>query len=326
MTAGDWRTDPPEPARRTTAGGTSASSGTAARCTPLAGGYHDYAFCRSTRCSSGHCPSPSRAARGSCRCCSRRPVRRGAGAARAVDGAAVWSRVRRPVRGAARDLPVLRGVLDRRTQRPVHGADARRVPRAERAKAIPAGILLALATLTRLQGAALIVPLAWLLWDGAGGRWSSLRSSFRPSWLALLLGPAAARRVRVGIWLTGDTASYASARARGGRARWRRSGRSPMPREHRDGRDRVHAGRQFVVLLGAVFLLVCVVATASRGVRLVGVLSSGSPGGSRRPSGGWAAPSVDPRGRRAATPARLPARRRCSPRSRSRPMRAEGRA
>ena len=56
----------------------------------------------------------------------------------------------------------------------------------ERRRVLLAGVLLALATLTRLQGLALIVPLAWILWEQAGGRG---RSS---SWAALLLGPLAA--------------------------------------------------------------------------------------------------------------------------------------
>ena len=58
---------------------------------------------------------------------------------------------------------------------------------AERGRAVPAGLLLALATLTRLQGVALIVPLAWILWEQAGRP-----RAIRPSWLALLLGPLAA--------------------------------------------------------------------------------------------------------------------------------------
>jgi hypothetical protein len=86
---------------------------------------------------------------------------------------------------------------------------------AERGRAIPAGIFLGLATLTRLQGAVLIVPIAWLLWERAGRpRWT-----IRPSWFALLLGPAAAA-VALGwvIWLTGDTTSYAAAQGAWGRA------------------------------------------------------------------------------------------------------------
>ena len=39
---------------------------------------------------------------------------------------------------------------------------------AERGRAVPAGLLLALATLTRLQGVALVIPLAWILWEQAG--------------------------------------------------------------------------------------------------------------------------------------------------------------
>jgi hypothetical protein len=86
---------------------------------------------------------------------------------------------------------------------------------AERGRAIPAGILLGMATLARLQGAALIVPIAWLLWEGAGRP----RRSIRPSWFALLLGPAAAAAAFGWVvWLTGDTVSYAAAQEAWGRA------------------------------------------------------------------------------------------------------------
>jgi len=66
----------------------------------------------------------------------------------------------------------------------------------------------------------LILPLAWLLWEGAGRPgWSSLRAAFRPSWLALLLGPAAAGAAFLWVlWLTGDTASYAAAQGAWGRS------------------------------------------------------------------------------------------------------------
>jgi len=87
---------------------------------------------------------------------------------------------------------------------------------AERGRAVSAGVLVAVATLTRLQGAALIVPLAWILWEGAGRpSWGGLR----PSWLALLLGPAAALGAFLWVvWLTGDSTSYAAAQGAWGRS------------------------------------------------------------------------------------------------------------
>jgi hypothetical protein len=65
---------------------------------------------------------------------------------------------------------------------------------------------------------ALLIPLAWILWDHAGRPAPAWRA-VRPSWLALLLGPIAA----VGlygwvIWLTGDAASYAAAQGAWGRS------------------------------------------------------------------------------------------------------------
>ena len=88
---------------------------------------------------------------------------------------------------------------------------------AERGRAVPAGVFLALATLTRLQGAALIIPVAWILWEGAG-RPRSI-GAFKPAWLALLLGPAAAVGAYLWVvWLTGDSASYAAAQGAWGRS------------------------------------------------------------------------------------------------------------
>ena len=82
---------------------------------------------------------------------------------------------------------------------------------AERRRPVLAGVLLALATLTRLQGAVLVLPLAWLLW--------SHDRRPRPSWLALLLGPiAAAAAFAWVIWLTGSVASYGAAQGAWGRA------------------------------------------------------------------------------------------------------------
>jgi hypothetical protein len=89
---------------------------------------------------------------------------------------------------------------------------------AERGRAVAAGVFLALATLTRLQGAALIIPLAWVLWDNAG-RPTPVHKAIRPSWLALLLGPAAAVGAYAWvIWLTGDAGSYAAAQGAWGRS------------------------------------------------------------------------------------------------------------
>jgi hypothetical protein len=88
---------------------------------------------------------------------------------------------------------------------------------AERGRAVPAGVCLALATLTRLQGAALVIPVAWILWEVAG-RPRSIRG-LTPSWLALLLGPAAAVGAYLWVvWLTGDSASYAAAQGAWGRS------------------------------------------------------------------------------------------------------------
>jgi hypothetical protein len=85
---------------------------------------------------------------------------------------------------------------------------------AERGRAVPAGLLLALATVTRLQGVALVIPLAWILWEQAGRP-----GTIRLSWLALLLGPLAAVGAYAWvIWLTGDAGSYAAAQGAWGRA------------------------------------------------------------------------------------------------------------
>ena len=88
---------------------------------------------------------------------------------------------------------------------------------AERGRAVPAGVFLALATLTRLQGAALVIPVAWILWEGAG-RPRSI-GALKPSWLALLLGPAAFVGAYAWVvWLTGDSTSYAAAQGAWGRS------------------------------------------------------------------------------------------------------------
>jgi Gpi18-like mannosyltransferase len=82
----------------------------------------------------------------------------------------------------------------------------------ERKRVLVAGVLLALATVTRLQGAVLVIPMAWLLWENAGRPRPSLR------WAALLLGPLAALAAFAWvIWLTGDAGAYGSAQAGWGR-------------------------------------------------------------------------------------------------------------
>jgi hypothetical protein len=82
----------------------------------------------------------------------------------------------------------------------------------EQKRVLLAGVLLALATLTRLQGVVLIVPMAWLLWENAGRPRPQLR------WAALLLGPLAALAAFAWVvWLTGDASSYGNAQAGWGR-------------------------------------------------------------------------------------------------------------
>ena len=81
---------------------------------------------------------------------------------------------------------------------------------AETRRPVVAGVLLALATLTRLQGIVLLIPIAMLLWKED--------RPARPAWLALLLGPAAAMAA-LGwvVWLTGDVTSYGAAQGAWGR-------------------------------------------------------------------------------------------------------------
>ena len=81
----------------------------------------------------------------------------------------------------------------------------------ERGRPATAGLLLALATLTRLQGAILIVPLLWLLWQR--------ERRPRPMWIALLLGPIAAASAFTWVTsFTGDPTSYGAAQAAWGRS------------------------------------------------------------------------------------------------------------
>jgi hypothetical protein len=83
---------------------------------------------------------------------------------------------------------------------------------AERRLPAAAGILLGLATLCRLQGLALVVPLFIVLVRQEGWR-------VRPSQLWLLLGPlAAAAFVAYLAWLTGSSTAYLDAQQAWGRA------------------------------------------------------------------------------------------------------------
>jgi hypothetical protein len=80
----------------------------------------------------------------------------------------------------------------------------------ERGRPALAGLLLAFATLTRLQGAVLLVPLVWLLWER--------EHRPRPMWIALFLGPIAAASAFTWVTsFTGDPASYSAAQAAWGR-------------------------------------------------------------------------------------------------------------
>jgi Glycosyltransferase family 87 len=119
---------------------------------------------------------------------------------------------------------------------------------AEARRPVPAGIALALATLTRLQGAALVVPLLWLLWS----------QDHRPrrSWLALALGPITAVAAYAWVvWLTGDVASYGAAQGA-----WGRAGLGGDPTGTLAGGLFSSVGLvhlvDFAVLLAATFLLV----------------------------------------------------------------------
>lgn len=83
---------------------------------------------------------------------------------------------------------------------------------AERRRPGWTGVFLALATLARLQGVVLLVPLAWVLWERSGRERPTMR------WLPLLLGPAAAVGLIVWtIWLTGQPGAYGAAQGAWGR-------------------------------------------------------------------------------------------------------------
>lgn len=123
---------------------------------------------------------------------------------------------------------------------------------AERARIGWTGILLALATLTRLQGVVLILPLAWLLWERSGCARPTVR------WLPLVLGPVAAAVLVAGTaWVAGDPTAFG-----GAAAAWGRSGLGPgetgsLATGLAGPFAIVHAVN-LVVLLGAVFLFVFV--------------------------------------------------------------------
>lgn len=122
----------------------------------------------------------------------------------------------------------------------------------ERRRAVPAGILLALATLTRLQGVVLIVPLAWILWERSG------RPRPRLPWAALLLGPAAAAGAYLWvIWLTGDPAGYAAAQGAWGRLGLGGDPQGSLASGFTGAAALVHA-IDFAVLIAATFLFVYV--------------------------------------------------------------------
>ena len=120
----------------------------------------------------------------------------------------------------------------------------------ERRQPILAGVLLALATVTRLQGVVLLVPLAWLLWQQ--------ERRPRPSWLALGLGPLAAVAAFAWVvWLTGDAASYGAAQGAWGRAGLGGDETGTLGEGLSSSVAMVHAVN-FAVLIVATFLLVFV--------------------------------------------------------------------
>ena len=118
----------------------------------------------------------------------------------------------------------------------------------EHKRPVLAGLLLALATLTRLQGAILVLPLAWLLWQREGRP--------RLAWLGLLAGPVAAA-VAFGwvVSLTGDAGSYGSAQAAWGRAGLGGDTTGSLAAGLSSAVAMIHLV-DLAVLVGAVFLLV----------------------------------------------------------------------
>jgi hypothetical protein len=83
---------------------------------------------------------------------------------------------------------------------------------AERGRIGWTGVLLALATATRLQGIVLLLPIVWLLWERSGRRRPTVR------WAALLAGPIVAVALYGWVaWLAGDASAYGTAAAAWGR-------------------------------------------------------------------------------------------------------------
>lgn len=112
------------------------------------------------------------------------------------------------------------------------------------------GLLLALATLTRLQGAVLIVPLLWLLWQK--------ERRPRPMWIALLLGPVAAASAFTWVTtFTGDPTAYGAAQAAWGRAGLGGDSSGSLAAGLTGAVAMIHAV-DFAVLIAATFLLVFV--------------------------------------------------------------------
>jgi hypothetical protein len=122
----------------------------------------------------------------------------------------------------------------------------------ERRRVVLAGVLLALATVTKLQGAVLVVPMAWLLWENAG------RPRPSASWAALLLGPLAAVALLMSIaWMTGDAGAYGQAQSAWGRGGLNASSGDSLGAGVAGPLAYVHLVN-LAVLLGAVFLFVFV--------------------------------------------------------------------
>ena len=123
---------------------------------------------------------------------------------------------------------------------------------AERARIGWTSVFLVLATFTRLQGAVLVIPVAWLLWE------RSERARPTARWLLLLAGPAVAAALYAWTaWLAGDPGAYAAAQGA-----WGRGGAGAVPlgtlAGALSGTFAVIHALNLVVLLLAVFLFVFV--------------------------------------------------------------------
>ena len=122
----------------------------------------------------------------------------------------------------------------------------------EHRRVLLAGVLLALATVTKLQGAVLVVPLAWLLWENAG------RPRPKASWAALLLGPLAALVVFGAIAVfAGGIGAYGQAQGAWGRGGLGATDGATLGSGIEGPLAYVHLVN-LAVLLGAVFLFVFV--------------------------------------------------------------------